>query len=133
MYIYIDKDDSVVLFSINENITKFKRLQLSEEQFREVYEKIRLQTKEIKLFYKNGEFVFLTNVEQGIDILRKERNKKIKESDFMFLTDTSNLYSEELIENVKYKRNKLRNITENINTIEDVLKQIKYVKEMIFV
>lgn len=80
------------------------------------------------IFKLNDDMTWNKNFNEALNILRIKRDLKLKETDYLFLSDTVNIYPEELRNKKIIERQKLRYITENLNTVEEVILAIKSIK-----
>lgn len=112
---YIDQESKLI---VNNKESKIKLT-------KEVYEKLSLQTSSTFLIEKDGDLVFDNSLDKVLKELRKKRDEKISETDYLFLSDTTKLTDTATKAALKIERQRLRDITNNVNTIEEALKLIK--------
>lgn len=105
---------------INKKIVNSKGdvLEMSPELLR----KVLLQTKEINLL---DDLSWSKSLDECLFILRSKRDSKLRETDYIFLSDTTKIISTDAKSLLKIERQRLRDITENLSTIEEVLQKIK--------
>lgn len=120
MNTYINKDFKIISNNIDTNV------KINEE----ILNKINLQTKNIGLYFVNNEFIFKASLEQALAELRIVRDKELSKTDYLFLSDNSYLTTTAVKTELKAKRKLLRDATEGLSTVEDVLVKIKEIKNI---
>ncbi len=123
-YIYLNKDNSV--FDITEENKHNKDFVILDyEKTINLLHLMKAKKEEEKVFYIENDFEIKKDFDILLNKLRDLRNKKLKETDFYFLTDVNEIYNQDLLNDLKIKRKILRDITLNLNTIEDIENAIK--------
>ena len=64
-------------------------------------------------------------LQECLDILRVKRDNELKKTDYLFFSDNSYLTTTAEKTELKAKRKYLRDITEDLTTVEQVLQKIK--------
>lgn len=114
---------------INENINIIISGKITDIKLnKEIFEKINLQTNKTFLILVNGEIVFNNNVNKVLDELREARDNELKKTDYLFFSDNSYLTTTAEKTELKARRKYLRDITEGLITVEQVLQKIKEFK-----
>lgn len=127
-YIFLNKDKSV--FDITEENKHIKDfIILNYEDTISLLHLIKKTLTTEKVYYINEAFEINKDFDLYLNELRDIRNKKIASTDFYFLNDVIDIYDNELINKIKQVRQQLRDITNNINSIEDIENAIKFVNE----
>lgn len=75
-------------------------------------------------FILNDDGTFNKTFEEALQILRRRRDLELQKTDIYFLSDTTKLTTTEEKSQLKIKRQALRDITDGVSTIEQVLKKI---------
>lgn len=88
----------------------------------ELYKKYSLQTNEI---YLKSDLSWSLSLQECLDILRIKRDKELLKTDYLFLSDNSYLTTTAEKTELKVKRKALRDATEGLTTVEQVLERIK--------
>lgn len=88
----------------------------------ELINKVELQGRGV---YLNDELEWNKSLNEVINILRVERDFKIVKADYYFLSDTTKLLTTAGKAEVKAKRDALREITKNIETVDQALLKLK--------
>lgn len=98
--------------------SKNKEIEFNKENL----EKVMLQN---SYMYLNNDMSWNVNFDQALSILRKKRDEKLRETDYIFLSDTTKINTTDYKNNLKIERQKLRDITEGLESLEDILKAYK--------
>lgn len=124
-FAYLDNDNNIIKVShINTLDIGVKNVEIKDEDYFKI-----LNNTELKTFcYVNKSVVDKLNFEKLMIQLRILRNDKLREKDFLFFMDTNDIYPEEIVSEAKINRQYLRDITNNLNTVEDVLEKINEIK-----
>lgn len=87
-------------------------------------EMLEMLGKEHNIFYINGEIVYKKDFAKEMKKIRDKRNEMISEYDHMFFKDTYDSYvvkyGQVYMDAVEAYRNELRDITSNLNAVEDL-------------
>lgn len=75
-------------------------------------------------FILNDDGSFNKTFEEAIEILRAKRDSELKKTDIYFLSDTTKITTTDEKNKLKLKRQSLRDITDGVSTIEQVLKKL---------
>lgn len=93
----------------------------------ELYKKYNLQTNAI---YLKSDLYWSLSLDESLNILRVKRDKELLKTDYLFLSDNSYLTTTAEKTELKAKRKLLRDATEGLTTVEDVLVKIKEIKNI---
>lgn len=128
--IYLNNDKSV--YDISEDNKNYEKdsIKLDYEKTIAVLHLIKNKASNEIVVYKNKKFIITKCYQKLLSELRQLRNEKIALSDFYFLTDNVENYDSELLNEIKLKRKTLRDITDSLNSVEDVINAIELVKSL---
>lgn len=128
--IYLNNDKSV--YDISEDNKNYEKdfIKLDYEKTIAVLHLIKNKASNEIVVYKNKKFIITKCYQKLLSELRQLRNEKIALSDFYFLTDNVENYDSELLNEIKLKRKTLREITDSLNSVEDLVNAIELVKSI---
>lgn len=128
-YIYINKENSIIDVRQEDILENYElKIEVNKEEVLNVLHMLKSKQSNQEVYYINNEFIINYNFNLLIEELRILRNIKIKETDYLFLNDIVDLYDQDLINSKKIERQNLRDITENLNTVEEILEKINQLK-----
>lgn len=128
-YIYINKENSIIDVRQEDTLENYKlKIEVNKEEVLNVLHMLKSKQSNQEVYYINEEFIINYNINSLIKELRTLRNKKIQETDYLFLVDNINIVNQDLINSKKIERQLLRDITDNLNTVEEVLEKINELK-----
>lgn len=131
MKLYIELNDNNEIKNISFNDSDFNYdLSFEEEEYKEILLNFEIQKYVSKLKYVEGKFVFLDSNKKLIDKLRLFRDIKLKETDYLFLSDTKILSTTTELTSLKNKRQQLRDITNNLENKEEIISKFHEVKNI---
>ena len=128
--IYLNNDKSV--YDISEDNKNYEKdfIKLDYEKTIAVLHLIKNKASNEIVVYKNKKFIITKCYQKLLSELRQLRNEKIALSDFYFLTDNVENYDSELLEEFRLIRKTLRDITDSLNSVEDLVNAIELVKSL---
>lgn len=88
------------------------------------------QTNNIHLTLRNGVIYYKSTLTQALIELRNYRSVRIQEIDYLFLSDNSYLTTATEKTELKAERKMLREITDGVKTVEDVLAKVKEITKL---